>query len=76
MSERKRGLTRDEMVEKMVEAAKIHNGENINEPGFAKRLASTMLSACEEAGMLPPQRDAERRSSYGYAQLWRWEDET
>jgi len=76
MSERKRGITRGQMVQLMVDKAnERHKGESILEPGFAHRLASTMLEACEEAGMLPPQRDAENKSSYGYAQLWRWEKE-
>lgn len=38
-------------------------------------VAQRVLDAIERAGMLPPQRNADKESSYGYAQVWEWEKE-
>lgn len=40
-----------------------------------EKVAGDILTAIEEAGILPPQRDADLRSSYGYAQIWEWSKE-
>lgn len=37
--------------------------------------ADRILSALQGHGMLPPARDADQRSSYGYARVWTWEPE-
>lgn len=38
-------------------------------------VADKILYALEGIGMLPPQRNADQKSSYGYAQVFTWENE-
>lgn len=37
--------------------------------------ASNILEVVEKAGMLPPCRNADQKSSYGYARVYEWEKE-
>ncbi len=40
-----------------------------------EKCANWILEDLEKVGMLPPQRNADQKSSYGYAQIWEWEKE-
>ncbi len=37
--------------------------------------ADVILTTLEQAGMLPPVRNADQKSSYGYARVYTWERE-
>ncbi len=52
------------------EAIKIINSYIDNE-----ETSEEILSDLEKVGMLPPVRNADQKSSYGYARVWIWEKE-
>ena len=50
--------------------------EDFGDPCLNKdEFADNILSWLEEAGMLPPVRNADLKSSYGWARVYEWETE-
>ena len=68
-------MKRSEVVLKM---ARYYNMKSVMvEYGYidAMEFCSLLLQLTEEMGMLPPRRNADLKSSYGYAQIYEWEKE-
>ena len=64
-------MRRSAMIEEIVKALRVEY-EMADEH---RDYAEVALKTVETFGMLPPQRDADLKSSYGYAQKWTWNEE-
>lgn len=47
-------MKRSQMIDIIVSSLRKHDGEMMSDPDFERRLVDTMLTACEQEGMLPP----------------------
>lgn len=80
---RNKGFKRSEIVRRMSEYwFGLIPGEEMadiyDDPGLFDEVQERMgelLGFLEHKGMLPPPRDANLKSSYGYARVYTWEDE-
>lgn len=73
MKERQPGLKKSVVLRAITQALQNMDASHF-EDGFPPELAVYKKDA-EELGMRPPIRDADQRSSYGYARVMEWEKE-